>query len=127
MYYYEYDLIRPTGSISQHYVPEKKILDLLNNCKGQYVRTSISGIGIVAARLLGYDSSTGMVELDIAYPWDIAGYTEVNLIDLVTITCIGWELPPQYQQHQYQQHHHGSTHGRQWIWTNQYGWIQVPY
>lgn len=124
MYPYKNDSPRPPGPIHPHYLPTSTVDEYLKSCKGQYIRTNIAGTGTVVARLLGFDSTSGMVQLDIAYPWDSAGYTEVHHIDLTGISCIGWTLPPQYQQHH---HHHGSGHGRQWIWTNQYGWIQVPY
>ncbi|MED3202397.1 hypothetical protein ACWKTL_30470 [Bacillus toyonensis] len=125
MHYYEYDSTRPTGTVSPHYVPQSVLDEYQKSCKGQYIRTNIDGTGTVVARFLGYDSTSGMVQLDVAYPWDIAGYMEIHQVDIKGIACLGWVLPPQYQR--YYHHYNGSGHGGHWIWTEHSGWIPSPY
>ncbi|MED3729431.1 hypothetical protein [Priestia filamentosa] len=94
MYYRMY----PTQPI-QGLLPEETIRQYLQSCRGQYIRTTIKNQGTVVARLLGYtDKPTYMVQLDIAYPRNMAGYTEVHDSDLIGISCLGWTLPPEYQQ-----------------------------
>ncbi|HDR8271979.1 TPA: hypothetical protein QC118_004657, partial [Bacillus cereus] len=100
MYYY--DSTRPpmpsSGTVQHHLLPQITVEQYLQSCKGQYIRTNMSGSGTIIARLLGYDNTSGMVQLDIAYPRYLAGFIEVHRSDLTGISCLGWTLPPQYSQ-----------------------------
>lgn len=77
-------------------LPQATVEQYLTTCRGQYIRTTVTGLGPVTARLLGYNATTGMVQLDIVTPYGNE-FTEVNRVDLVGITCLGHTLPPQYQ------------------------------
>jgi hypothetical protein len=77
-------------------IPEMTVEDYIPKCQGQYIRSAYLGKTIVG-RLLAYIKATGMVQIDIAFPSDLAGFTEIHRNDLVGISCLGPVLPPQYQ------------------------------
>lgn len=64
--------------------------------RGQYIRTAITGFGVVYAQLTDYNPATGVVDLNVYFtPGRPPQFMRVNRVDLTGIVPLGFQPPPE--------------------------------
>ncbi|MCY7850099.1 hypothetical protein [Bacillus haynesii] len=70
--------------------------EYLAQYRGQYIRTSITGFGVVIAQLTDYNPTTGTVDLNVYFtPGRPPSFMRVNRQDLTAIVPLGFQPPPE--------------------------------
>ncbi|KKB36263.1 hypothetical protein [Bacillus thermotolerans] len=85
----------PTTPPYQLWSPEEASQNI-GAYRGQYIRTSITGYGLVYAQLTDYHPHTGTVDLNVYFtPGRPPSFMRVNRNDLTGIVPLGFQPPPE--------------------------------
>jgi len=91
-----YDNISRHGQPMLHHWTSTEAMQNIAQYKGQYIRTSITGFGVVYAQLTDYNPTTGTVDLNVYFtPGRPPQFMQVNRKDLTAIVPLGYQPPPE--------------------------------
>lgn len=95
-YPYEMNNVRQHAPPHQHDWTDPQAADYIAQYRGQYIRTSITGYGVVTAQLTDYNPTTGTVDLNVYFtPGRPPSFMRVNRQDLTAIVPLGFQPPPE--------------------------------
>ncbi|MGM0924670.1 MAG: hypothetical protein ACQEWW_26380 [Bacillota bacterium] len=85
----------PTGPFLPLWTPPEAAQNIAQY-RGQYIRTAITGYGVVYAQLTDYNATTGIVDLNVYFtPGKPPSFMRVNRVDLTGIVPLGFQPPPE--------------------------------